>query len=356
MSRSPLTTQLDVLNESSSCCETATDTVIPLAASVCNSSSSASAVIPKAFVANFTVSYYHHYARIPKSGPVVTSFNGYIPRSLRLGRAQVAHVAHKEKQPSSSHISWSQNTMWSLYLLAFIFYLASQPSMIVCSSSIQEQKNKNDLDSTCRRPIDRSKSFAFTPNRLRYNNEEHLIIVCSTSKARKVHKCRNSNWEPPLDWLSECPPSDKTCPPIKPVENGYFTPSNSTFAFASKVNFTCHKGYQLVGAQILICDVGLKWSFKPPICNSLATGAGPRSHSYILIFSILASIFSIIIISAMVFSAYQRRKRNKMQNQWRNYFSGYTYRASQRKITRRTPGDQQGTVYFTQEAAQITDL
>ena len=69
--------------------------------------------------------------------------------------------------------------------------------------------------------------------------------------------------EPLVDWLSECPPTDKTCPSIKPVKNGYFNG---------------------------------------------------------------------------------------------NYFSGYTYRASQRKITRCTPGDQQGTVYFTQQAAKINDL
>ena len=323
------------------------------------STATVSAVIPEAFFSHSTVEHRHHHARIPKAGPVVTSFNGYIiSRSVRLGRGQVAHVAHKEKQSSSSHISWSPNTMWSFYLLAFALCSALQTSVVVCSFSVQEPIRKDDIDFKCRRPVNRAnKNFILTPNKTRYSNQEHVIITCASSLAKKTHKCQNTVWDPPFDWGGECQPLNTTCPPLKPIQNGFFTPSNSTFSFASKVNFTCHKGYQLVGAQFLLCDAGLKWSFKPPSCNPLVTEVVvSRSHSYILISLIFASILSIIIISELAFAGYKWRKRNKMQTMWRNYFINYTYRASQRKITRRSLADQQGAVHFTQEGAQITDL
>ena len=247
--------------------------------------------------------------------------------------------------------------MWSFYILTLVFFSAIEPSLTAPSQLVPKEGSKNEIAFGCSRPFGKNhKEYYLRPFKESYLNGEVVIIACAFG-TKKFHRCQNGSWMPSLDWVLECPPP-LTCPPIEKIDNGFISPLNSTFTPKSQLTFSCEKGYELIGAPILICDPGAKWSFKPPYCMKYSPEpeAGPRSHPYVFLLTILASMLSIIMLSVIVFSAYQRRKRNKMQNQWRRYFNGYTYRASQRKITRRALENQKGAIQFTQEAAEITDL
>ena len=248
--------------------------------------------------------------------------------------------------------------MWSFYIVTLAFFSAIEPFLTASSPLMQKEGSKNEINTNCPRPFGGNhKSYYLKPLKESYAHSQFVIVSCADG-SKKSHKCQNGLWKPSFDWVIECSNSE-TCPPIEKIDNGFITPPNSTFKPKSELHFTCEKGYELIGAPVILCDAGYKWTYKPPFCTKISpptTEAGPRSRPYVLSLTILLSMLSIIMLLVIGFSAYQRRKRNKMQNQWRRYFNHYTYRASQRKITRRTGDQTNGTVHFTQVPAQITDL
>lgn len=257
--------------------------------------------------------------------------------------------------------------------LAVIFVTTIKSSLLLSSQEINVKNNfstnnQHDIDTNsiingkCSRPFNRNvKQFIIKPSKQIYNNDDLIILSCGFG-TRKTHRCKNGTWEPLFDWISECPSINGSCSPILPIENGWYnsTDLNSPFSLGSKLDFKCQKGYSLIGAPAIICESGFKWSYKSPSCSQIIdNGAGPQRFSIytIIILTCLISLLIILFSSIVAFLAYQRRKRNKIQNQWRRYFNGYTYRSSKRQITRRGPNDTQGTtVYTVPEAAQITDL
>lgn len=249
--------------------------------------------------------------------------------------------------------------MWSLVDVS-LFLLASSSASLSLAQSYDNNNSGSVADeSYCSRPFKNLTGFVIKPSRSRYRNDDIILVQCASGKS-KSYRCLSSRWDPSIASL-DCPSVDGSCPTINFPSSGWFNASNDAnpFAFGSKLTFHCNSGYEIKGAPAIVCQPKFIWSFKPPTCLPITSQreAGPLNHSFIILVSLLVSLVIIIVISVAAFLVHRKHKHEKMQSQWRTYFDGYTYRSSKRHISRRQPQtDQQKAVYFTQEAAQITDL
>lgn len=285
----------------------------------------------------------------------------YTSYTLRLGYEVIVLLCSLFLIPVYIYL-WSSDAnhvMWSLVDVSLFLLASSSASLPFAQSYDSNNSGSVADDSYCSRPFKSLSGFVIKPPKFRYRNEEIIIVQCASGKSRS-YRCLKSEWNPSVASL-DCPSVEGSCPAISFPSYGWFNSSNDSnpFAFGSKLSFHCNAGYEMKGASVIVCQPKFIWSFKPPSClpTTSTREAGPLNHSLIILISLLVSLIIIAIISVAAFLVHRKHKHEKMQSQWRRYFDGYTYRSSKRHISHRQPqADQQKAVYFTQEAAQITDL
>ncbi|NXQ22274.1 DAF factor, partial [Peucedramus taeniatus] len=83
---------------------------------------------------------------------------------------------------------------------------------------------------------------------------------------------RNQTWSAVLEFCGR-----KQCPsPGNPVNGRALVLTD--LLFESKINYTCDKGYKLVGSSQRICEVSgthVSWSGDPPVCQQVRCPAPP---------------------------------------------------------------------------------
>ncbi|NXB45635.1 DAF factor, partial [Leucopsar rothschildi] len=82
----------------------------------------------------------------------------------------------------------------------------------------------------------------------------------------------NQTWSAALEFCKR-----KQCPTLGNPENGRAVVLTDLL-FGSKINYTCDKGYKLVGGSHRICEVSgtdVSWSGDPPVCQQVWCPAPP---------------------------------------------------------------------------------
>ncbi|NWT74945.1 DAF factor, partial [Prunella himalayana] len=83
---------------------------------------------------------------------------------------------------------------------------------------------------------------------------------------------RNQTWSAALEFCTR-----KQCPSPGNPANGRAVVLTDLL-FGSKINYTCDKGYKLVGSSQRICEVSgthVSWSGDPPVCQQVSCPAPP---------------------------------------------------------------------------------
>ncbi|XP_032902295.1 seizure protein 6-like [Amblyraja radiata] len=68
-----------------------------------------------------------------------------------------------------------------------------------------------------------------------------------------------------------------TCPEIPEILNGWKTTSHPELIHGTVVTYQCYPGYELLGADILMCQWDLSWSGDSPRCEKIIFCAEPRA-------------------------------------------------------------------------------
>ncbi|XP_062919098.1 seizure protein 6 homolog isoform X2 [Mobula hypostoma] len=66
-----------------------------------------------------------------------------------------------------------------------------------------------------------------------------------------------------------------TCPTLGPIPHGWKSLSHSSLVRGTVVTYQCEPGYDIVGADILMCQWDLSWSNPPPTCQKVLSCPDP---------------------------------------------------------------------------------
>lgn len=70
-------------------------------------------------------------------------------------------------------------------------------------------------------------------------------------------------------------PRNDTCPDLPEIPNGWKTTSQSDLIHGTVVTYQCYPGYEVVGAELLMCQWDLTWSGDLPTCMRVTTCPDP---------------------------------------------------------------------------------
>lgn len=72
-----------------------------------------------------------------------------------------------------------------------------------------------------------------------------------------------------LSWLNTSPEvaRNDTCPELPEISNGWKSTSHPELVQGTVVTYQCYPGYQVVGAELLMCQWDLTWSGDLPSCE-----------------------------------------------------------------------------------------
>ncbi|XP_053561200.1 seizure protein 6 homolog [Bombina bombina] len=76
-------------------------------------------------------------------------------------------------------------------------------------------------------------------------------------------------------------PRNDTCPELAEISNGWKTTSQSELVHGTVVTYQCYPGYEITGAELLMCQWDLTWSGDLPSCERVTscTDPGDVTHS-----------------------------------------------------------------------------
>ncbi|KAM4701053.1 seizure protein 6 homolog isoform 2-T2 [Discoglossus pictus] len=76
-------------------------------------------------------------------------------------------------------------------------------------------------------------------------------------------------------------PRNDTCPELPEIPNGWKTTSQSELVHGTVVTYQCYPGYEIAGAELLMCQWDLTWSGDLPSCERVTscTDPGDVTHS-----------------------------------------------------------------------------
>ncbi|KAM8977049.1 seizure protein 6 homolog [Pelodytes ibericus] len=70
-------------------------------------------------------------------------------------------------------------------------------------------------------------------------------------------------------------PRNDTCPELPEILNGWKTTSQSELVHGTVVTYQCYPGYEISGAELLMCQWDLTWSGDLPACERVTTCSDP---------------------------------------------------------------------------------
>ncbi|XP_077336515.1 seizure protein 6 homolog isoform X1 [Lithobates pipiens] len=70
-------------------------------------------------------------------------------------------------------------------------------------------------------------------------------------------------------------PRNDTCPELPEIPNGWKTTSQSELVHGTVVTYQCYPGYEVVGAELLMCQWDLTWSGDLPSCERVTSCSDP---------------------------------------------------------------------------------
>ncbi|XP_068126236.1 seizure protein 6 homolog isoform X2 [Hyperolius riggenbachi] len=70
-------------------------------------------------------------------------------------------------------------------------------------------------------------------------------------------------------------PRNDTCPELPEIPNGWKTTSQTELVHGTVVTYQCYPGYEVVGAELLMCQWDLTWSGDLPSCERVTTCSDP---------------------------------------------------------------------------------
>uniref|UniRef100_A0A668AP43 Seizure related 6 homolog n=1 Tax=Myripristis murdjan TaxID=586833 RepID=A0A668AP43_9TELE len=70
-------------------------------------------------------------------------------------------------------------------------------------------------------------------------------------------------------------PRNDTCPELPEISNGWKSTSHPELVHGTVVTYQCYPGYQVVGAELLMCQWDLTWSGDLPSCERVVSCADP---------------------------------------------------------------------------------
>lgn len=196
--------------------------------------------------------------------------------------------------------------------------------------------SNNSSKPYCDRPKRTHTGLIFKPSRKTYPIGMTLVMQCHNGVIISASCEEGGFWTrgPP-----HCPPTNQTCPDHV-FANGNVTYTGATaqvpHPLQSHATFKCHEGYELVGAPMVVCDKGFRWSYRTPVCRPVSPDQSTSSSSSllnVLLVAIGILLFLVLVISLSLWYYWWRQKRQR--EYWQRYFGNFTYaRQSKHKIQR----------------------
>lgn len=204
----------------------------------------------------------------------------------------------------------------------------SNPAALFPTSSYNASASK----SYCDRPRRPHSGLIIKPSVKTYPVGRTVIFQCHNGVSISASCEEGGYWSrgPP-----HCPLTNQSCPPHD-FANGNITYSLSTAQnprpLQSVAHFRCNDGFELMGAPVVVCEKGFKWSYRTPVCRPVVPEKSSSSGSLLtaLLLSIGILFSLILVISATLWYRWWRRKVQR--EKWQQYFCKYTYRQSKRKF------------------------
>lgn len=105
-------------------------------------------------------------------------------------------------------------------------------------------------------------------------------VGLSTSQQRhRTQKAADPGWfQLQLLLVSAEVPRNDTCPELPEISNGWRSTSHPELVQGTVVTYQCYPGYQVVGAELLMCQWDLTWSGDLPSCERGGRSSNPMEN------------------------------------------------------------------------------